>query len=446
MFVIINPQDREVNIVLYDFTKHPSILIQGAMDVETELLISKLQDKNLVSVGNWMFYTGFLTNKKVPVVISRTRVGMVNCAAATSLAMVYWNPKIVINQGVAGGHDPRLHRGDIVIGERVVNMGSWEFGYAPEGAGIDPFLCSPKKTTIYECRTGQEKRMTEFMCDSRLVEVAAGIDCSKNVLVGTMGSADEWNNQLDRITMLREHYQTLSEDMETAASAQICNSYGIPFIGIRALSNTILHQEEYDRSIGTECQKFILRYVEALADSVELGLLRGTVRLEMHNPLWDINAGAFIARLIPLLKGVAIDIQHVGSTAIQWIHAKPIIDMVIGVRSLDAMLTLNPVLDAQGIIYRKQDHPGQLLYVMGDFEKDTRTHHLHVVEYGSDAWNQYLNFRDYLNACPEKAQKYDELKLRLSTQYANDRGTYTAGKAELINQLLQEADLWRKGL
>lgn len=81
---------------------------------------------------------------------------------------------------------------------------------------------------------------------------------------GIIGSADEWNNQLDRIALLRERYGTSVEDMESAAAAQLCFSYGIPFLGIRILSNSIVNGEEFDESVGIDCQRFVLDYVEML--------------------------------------------------------------------------------------------------------------------------------------------------------------------------------------
>ena len=173
-----------------------------------------------------------------------------------------------------------------------------------------------------------------------------------------------------------------------------------------------------------------------------LGLKRGTVRLEMHNPEWDANAAVTVEMLKEILGTAAVDVQHIGSTAIKWIHAKPIIDIVVGAVSLENIMKLVPVLEAQGVIFRKQDHPGQLLFVMGDFEQDYRTHHIHVVEYGAEAWCNYVNFRDYLNAKPEVAAEYDALKLSLYKEHADDRGSYTSGKSQLIDRLLKEAREW----
>ena len=170
-----------------------------------------------------------------------------------------------------------------------------------------------------------------------------------------------------------------------------------------------------------------------------LGLKRGTVALFPHQAAWEETAKDTIALLWTVLDGVAVDIQHVGSTAIRHIHAKPIIDLAVGVRSLDDIFPMISRLEEIGVIYRNADQPGQLLFVMGDFENEIRTHHIHVVEIENPAWNNYINFRDYLNGYPEKAKLYDDLKQSLFHQHADNRGIYTAGKQELIAQLLKEA-------
>ena len=83
---------------------------------------------------------------------------------------------------------------------------------------------------------------------------------------------------------------------------------------------------------------------------------------------------------------------------------------------------------------------------MGNFEKDTRTHHIHVVKWNGTEWNNYINFRDYLNSHPEKAMLYDTCKKKLASQFSDNRKSYTAGKQELIERLLKEAYIWKAGL
>ena len=133
-----------------------------------------------------------------------------------------------------------------------------------------------------------------------------------------------------------------------------------------------------------------------------IGLKRGTVELIPHQKEWSENAENVIRLLKQLLGDTAIDIQHIGSTAISSIHAKPIIDIVIGVRELNDIHPYINVLKESGFIFRGEDVPGQVLFVKGNFEEDLRTHHIHVVKWNGSEWNNYINFRDYLNAFPEK--------------------------------------------
>lgn len=174
------------------------------------------------------------------------------------------------------------------------------------------------------------------------------------------------------------------------------------------------------------------------------GLKRGTVAVEQHDPEWERVAKATIEKLKRLLGSVALDIQHIGSTAIKNIVAKPIIDIVVGVWDFDGILKLNPVLEENGFIFRGQDVPNQYLYVCGD--ADSRTHHIHVVLCYSIYWNNYVNMRDYLNSHEEDAREYSELKKRLAAEYPEDRNTYTEKKSALINEILKKAAAWRNSL
>lgn len=174
-----------------------------------------------------------------------------------------------------------------------------------------------------------------------------------------------------------------------------------------------------------------------------IGLKRGTVDLKPHQEEWVENAENTIGVLKQLLGNTAVEIQHIGSTAISLIRAKPIIDIVVGVRNLNDILPHVELLEQHGFIFRGEDVSEQMLFVMGDFENDTRTHHIHIVEWNGRGWNNYVSFRDYLNAYPEKAMMYDTCKQELVTQFSNDRKRYTKGKQELIGRLLKEASLWK---
>lgn len=226
----------------------------------------------------------------------------------------------------------------------------------------------------------------------------------------------------------------------------------LPAVGLGAafLARRITDLRVHHTKEKTEILEKLLRSAArnengALCQYLPLGLKRGTVALQPHNPWWAVLAGECIGELKSLLGTAALDIQHVGSTAIGGIHAKPILDIAVGVKSLETVEKYLPLLERNNIICRGSDHPGQLLFVKGDFEQDTRTHHIHVVVHGGEEWENYLNFRDFLNACRERAVEYNRLKVELAEKYGDDRAAYTAGKGPLVGKLLEEARLWRKG-
>lgn len=139
-----------------------------------------------------------------------------------------------------------------------------------------------------------------------------------------------------------------------------------------------------------------------------------------------------------ILGDDVIDIQHIGSTAIPAIKAKPIIDIVVGVTDFDRIKSYNEQLQKEGIFYRGSDVEHQLLYVMGDVESDTRTHHIHIVKWNGIEWKNYIHFRDYLNANENVALCYQKLKEELESKYADDRVAYTNGKQDMIDTILND--------
>ena len=177
---------------------------------------------------------------------------------------------------------------------------------------------------------------------------------------------------------------------------------------------------------------------------MSIGLVRGTVTLEPHNMQWELSANKLINKLKDMLKEDIIDAQHIGSTSIIHTYAKPIIDIVVGVSDFERIMKQNDELMETGIIYRREDHPGQHLYVCGDLEHNIHTHYIHVVIWGGQQWNNYINMRDYLNVHKDKAEEYSELKLSLAKKYPEDRIAYTDGKSGFIESILKEAGEWRK--
>ncbi len=111
------------------------IVVQGAVDTELQPLLGALEGRELIQIAAWTFWRGRIAGKSV--VVSRTEVGPVNASAATTLAIVNFRPRLIINQGTAGAADPSLSVFDIVIGEATVDYGAFRSAPADAGAGVD---------------------------------------------------------------------------------------------------------------------------------------------------------------------------------------------------------------------------------------------------------------------------------------------------------------------
>ncbi len=183
--------------------------------------------------------------------------------------------------------------------------------------------------------------------------------------------------------------------------------------------------------------------------SMILGLERGKVKLVPHQSSWKLAADEKISLIKTILGEKVINIQHIGSTAIFNIHAKPIIDLVVGINSEHIFNDIDfysETLSKYDIVFRgcERGNSNQFLFVIGDFEKNIRTFHIHFVIWNSKEWNDYINFRDYLNAFPKKAMEYDKIKQDLAYKFADDRNLYTLGKSQIINKVLEEVISWKQ--
>jgi GrpB-like predicted nucleotidyltransferase (UPF0157 family) len=130
-------------------------------------------------------------------------------------------------------------------------------------------------------------------------------------------------------------------------------------------------------------------------------------------------------------------IEHIGSTAIPDLDAKPVIDIMAAVESLDGSRAALPVLERYQYCY--YPYRAEVMHWLCKPSPAHRTHHLHLVPLGSPLWNERLAFRDYLRAHPDMAQEYAELKRRLAAAHRLDREAYTDAKAPFVQRVLSEA-------
>lgn len=164
-----------------------------------------------------------------------------------------------------------------------------------------------------------------------------------------------------------------------------------------------------------------------------------SVGLVEHDPRWSERFAAERERLMLALPGVFVDIAHIGSTPIAGLQAKPIIDLLAGVRSMDEVFALADPLCANGYSASAEfnrtmvDRQFFLRHAHGE-----RTHHLHVVVHDSEAWRERVAFSRLLGSDADLRQRYEALKTDLVERHADDREAYTEGKSDFIRAAIRD--------
>ena len=136
-----------------------------------------------------------------------------------------------------------------------------------------------------------------------------------------------------------------------------------------------------------------------------------------------------------------IDIQHVGSTAISGLSAKPVIDIMAVIRSISLVQQCVRPLEALDYLYQgERGIPGRHFFRKPiDISHTGRTFHMHMVEKGHNQWAMYQLFREYMLLHPESVREYDTLKRELALEHGSDRVAYTAAKAPFIESIIRAA-------
>jgi GrpB-like predicted nucleotidyltransferase (UPF0157 family) len=168
-----------------------------------------------------------------------------------------------------------------------------------------------------------------------------------------------------------------------------------------------------------------------------LGLERKIVRLVTHQKEWTTLFEREEKLIRRALGDTALAVEHIGSTSIDGIDAKPIIDIMVGIVDLGEIEKCILPLEKLGYEYRgEQGIIGRPYFRKGT--GDISTHHLSVVALGGEVWRRHLAFRDHLRRNPRAAQRYAELKKDLAAKFKDDRAAYTDGKTAFIEEILRQ--------
>ena len=234
------------------------ILLQVAMEIECQEILKNLNNLEELEINNYKFYKGTINN--YPIIISLSKVGLIQASASLTIAIKEFNPQIIINTGIAGATDKTMHIGDVVIGESCININSYRTTKLAEGQGSNP-----KDWELLTFLSGETDRFIEEKANISLIELAKTIPNNNGKIhVGRIGSGDVWNNEYDRITYLNQKYHILCEDMEAIATYTIANQQHINVISIKMISDNALIGEEYNREVGKAIEQYIINYLEKI--------------------------------------------------------------------------------------------------------------------------------------------------------------------------------------
>jgi GrpB-like predicted nucleotidyltransferase (UPF0157 family) len=166
------------------------------------------------------------------------------------------------------------------------------------------------------------------------------------------------------------------------------------------------------------------------------------VEVVPHNSNWHSLFEIESKQITIALGENVIAIHHIGSTSIKTIHAKPIIDILVEVNSIDKVDEQNSLMQLLGYQCMGKFGIKDRRFFLKDNSVGIRTDHVHIFETGSAQIARHLTFRDYLNAHREEAQAYSELKQSLAEQYPLDIEKYMDGKDGFIQEIDRKAAEW----
>jgi GrpB-like predicted nucleotidyltransferase (UPF0157 family) len=166
------------------------------------------------------------------------------------------------------------------------------------------------------------------------------------------------------------------------------------------------------------------------------------VHVVAYDPAWPVQFAEQRDRLSTVLAPwLAAAVEHIGSTAVAGLPAKPVVDVLAPVRSLDDAQAAVAALEADGWLFWREDPCRHYRLWFLRPRPDARTHHLHVVEHNHSHATALLTFRDTLRADPDLRDDYADLKRRLAVEHRNNRNAYTNAKTDFVEQVLRNAGI-----
>jgi len=242
------------------------IAILGAMDTETAPVVASVSGRATASLRGIPCVVGTFAGRRV--VVAATGVGKVNAALTTTLLVERYAPAAVVFTGVAGGLDPELQPGDVVVAERLVHHDLLRY---TESGAFPRILKSPSTGEPNPIEFASSPPLLALALDTAGGLALEGLPGARppRVRFGTIATGDSFIGAVAKKTQLRRDFGAHACEMEGAAVAQVCRELGVPFLVVRGLSDRAAGDapEEARRHLGVAA-----RNAAALALAVVRGL------------------------------------------------------------------------------------------------------------------------------------------------------------------------------
>lgn len=187
-------------------------------------------------------------------------MGIIHSAIATMIGINEFKPDVVVNQGTAGGHTRDINVGDIIIGETAVYLNNPRTPVKGFGEGSNALEWIPGNSGSFVINA-----------NDTLINIAKNTEYNGRLLCGKLGSGDIYSREVDRIDLLHSQLGELSEDMETVSVYKVCETFKIPVVGVRIISNNEItgnsDVEEQFKFAQKTLQEYIIKLTQAVIEN-----------------------------------------------------------------------------------------------------------------------------------------------------------------------------------
>ena len=238
-----------------------NILLVFALKKEFSCFLEKFSEIKEEKIDDYILYT--IKHKKINIYILHCGIGLINASISLIKTLYKIKPTFIINAGTAGGHDPSLNIGDIVLAKEAININE----------------IKTKAKDFNEGSNSLEWELCTFLEDEEIknfegdIKVCYGevklIEKIKNILiknkikfvVGRAASGDIWNKEKDRIKYFNQNYSTLCEEMEIYSVYKIATQENIPCLGLKIISNNEMIEQKYNPNVSEKLNEFLYKFI-----------------------------------------------------------------------------------------------------------------------------------------------------------------------------------------